>query len=154
MKNNIKSKLIFLFLATTIFASCQSNSGKQAEERVKKFFVEYEQVGADKAIDDLYAENRWTKTADSAISNLKSQLDLVLKQVGKYNGYELIAQKKAGTCYLQLSYFVKYDRMPIRFTFQFYKPKDVWVITNFKYDLDVSEEMDKTTTLYFLDLEK
>ena len=154
MKYFTKMRILILLLAITFFAGCKTNPYKQAEEKVKKFFVEYETIDVSKAVDNLYSENKWSHTIDSAINNLKSQLNLIRGQVGEYNGYELITEKKVGDCFLQLSYIVKYDRMPIRFSFQFYKPKSDWIIYNFKFDTDVSEEMDKSSVLYFMDLDK
>lgn len=154
MENFTKMRILILLLAITFFACCKTNPDKQAEEKVKRFFVEYETIGVSKAIDNLYSENKWSHNLDSAINNLKSQLSLIVGQVGGYNGYDLITEKKAGDSFLQLSYIVKYDRMPIRFSFQFYKPKNEWIIHNFKFDTDVSEEMDKATVLYILNLDK
>ena len=154
MKDFTKSRIIMLLLLTTFFASCKTNPDKQAEEKVKKFFVEYETIGVIKAVDNLYSDNKLKNSIDSALTNIKNQLSRIETQVGRYNGYNFITRKKAGDSFLQLSYIVKYESVPVRFSFQFYKPKNEWTIYNFKFDTDISDEVEKAANLYFLNLDK
>ncbi|WP_209405780.1 hypothetical protein [Pseudozobellia sp. WGM2] len=51
-----------------------------------------------------------------------------------------------------MSYLVKFDRQPIRFTFQFYKPYNQWRTHRFKYDGNVDEEIEESAKVYYLDL--
>jgi hypothetical protein len=49
-----------------------------------------------------------------------------------------------------ITYIVKYDREPLRFTFFFYKPKDVWRVSNFSYDENISDELEEAAKVYRL----
>lgn len=45
---------------------------------------------------------------------------------------------------------VKYDRQPLRFSFTFYKAKDVWQLYNFEYIDRLIEELDESSKVYRL----
>jgi hypothetical protein len=38
--------------------------------------------------------------------------------IGTYDGYESITRKQLSTCFIYMSYMVKYDRQPLPFTFE------------------------------------
>jgi len=129
------------------------NAQKTPESFVIDFFETFEKEGSSKALDNLYATNEWMTRATDAITNLKSQLEgLNIDYVGKYYGYELIVKKELTDSYVLLSYLVRYDRQPIRFTFQFYKPNKEWLIYSFQYDGNIDEEIEEAAKLYYLDL--
>lgn len=133
----------FLLLTFVSFAQ------KLPKEIVDQFFVEFENKGSSVALDNLYKPNKWISRNTDAITQLKSQVEALNEDyVGKYYGYEFILEKKLTDNYILMSYLVKYDRQPIRFTFQFYKPNKEWVIYSFKYDGTVSEEIEETARLY------
>ncbi len=93
------------------------------KEIVEQFFNEFETKGSSVALDNLYKPNKWMARNADAISQLKSQIEgLNEDYVGKYYGYEFLLEKQLADSYILMSYLVKYDRQPIRFTFQFYKP--------------------------------
>ena len=122
-------------------------------ELVQKFFDDYEAKGASVALDNLYGTNKWMERSADAISNVKSQMEgLNEGYVGKLHGHEIIAEKKLGDSYLLLSYMAKFDRQPIRYTFQFYKPKDTWVIYSFKFDANIDNELEEAAKIYNLHL--
>lgn len=122
------------------------------KEMATKFFVDYKSEGASKALDKLYSSNKWMERVTDGITNLKSQLEgLNEDYVGKYYGYELIGEKKLAESYVLLSYLVKFDRQPIRYTFQFYKPDETWVLYSFKFDANIDNEIEESAKLYYLD---
>jgi hypothetical protein len=146
----MKSFLIVAFVMLSTMGFSQNDPG----EIVKKFFAEFEEQGASTALDNLYSTNEWMSRATDAITNLKSQLEgLNEDYVGKYYGYELIVERKLAESYLLLSYLVKYDRQPIRFTFQFYKPDKEWLIYSFQFDGDLDTEIEESAKLYYLNLD-
>ncbi len=132
------------FLAVLIFFSLNHTAFSQAgpEEIVKKFFSDFETSGSSVALDNLYATNEWMELNQEAIENLKEKMGTLTEDViGTYYGYELIATNKFSSVYEIHSYLVKYDRQPIRFVFQFYKPTDRWRIYSFEYDGNFVEQM-------------
>jgi len=146
---NLKSILVIPLLFFTYLGNAQTSPKEMADI----FFKDYKNNGASIALDNLYSTNKWMDRATDAIANLKSQLEgLNEDYVGKYYGYELIVEKHLAESYVLLSYLVKYDRQPIRFTFQFYKPKDMWVIYSFKFDGNIDDEIEEAGKLNYLDL--
>ncbi|MFL1894265.1 hypothetical protein ACJRPK_01100 [Aquimarina sp. 2-A2] len=148
-KTKLSSITIILLLAGFVNLEAQTNP----KEIVEEFFIDYKNDGASKALDKLYSTNKWMERATDAITNLKSQLESLNEDyVGKYYGYELITEKKLAESYFLLSYLVKFDRQPIRYTFHFYKPDDKWVIYNFKFDANIGTEIEESAKLYYLDM--
>lgn len=151
MKNlTITKTFIALILFSFSFIGFAQSTPKDI---VSKFFTEYKTDGASKALDNLYSNNEWMIRATDAITNLKQQL-LTLNEdyVGKYYGYELIVEKRLSDSFILMSYLVKYDRQPIRFTFQFYKPDNEWRTHSFKYDGSLDDEIEESAKVYYLDL--
>jgi hypothetical protein len=142
-------------LAILLFVVYSPTNGQQSpEELVTRFFNTFETQGSSKALDELYANNIWINKSSDAITQLKSQVNELNEDfVGKYNGYEKLLEKRLSSCYLIVSYMVKYERQPIRFTFEFYKPKDKWVTHSFSFDGNIGEEMAETMKLQLMDFE-
>lgn len=108
----------------------------------EKFFKEYQTLGVAKSIDNLYASNKWMEFSTEAVAGLKTQLDgLTLDFVGKFYGYELVKEQKIGENYIFLTYVGRYDRQPIRFDFEFYKPNTTWQIHSFSFDDKFGEDL-------------
>ncbi len=84
------------------------------------------------------------------IQNLKTQLANMQSLIGEYYGYEAITKKTAGSSFELYSFMVKYDRQPLRFTFEFYKPKDKWIVFGFSYDEDIDDEVEEAAKAYRL----
>ncbi|WP_396633236.1 hypothetical protein [Maribacter sp. R86514] len=151
---NAKSIKVYvtIILLSISFISIGQNT---PEEIVSNFFTEYQNDGESKALDNLYSNNKWMNRATDAITKLKQQLGTLNEDyVGKYYGYELIVEKRLSDSFILMSYLVKYDRQPIRFTFQFYKPDNEWRTHSFKYDGNIDEEIEESAKVYYLDLKK
>ncbi len=147
-------KLVKLYIAIILFSISFTGFGQSTpKEIVSNFFTEYQNDGASKALDDLYSNNIWMNRATDAITKLKQQLGTLNEDyVGKFYGYELIVEKKLSDSFILMSYLVKFDRQPIRFTFQFYKPDKEWRTHSFKYDGGIDEEIEESAKVYYLDL--
>lgn len=151
MNTHIVKKILFKLVFIFFILPATAQTPKQI---VDSFFSDYQNEGVSTAIDNLYASNNWMKRNVDAITTLKSQmLGLNEDFVGKYYGYELIVEKKFSESYLLMSYLVKYDRQPIRFIFQFYKPNQHWKVHGFKYDGNIESEIEEASKLYYLNLE-
>ena len=151
MKFNISSKAIFLlfavFTSTTVFAQDTPTSISE------KFFANYEKEGAKVALDTLYKTNAWMDRNKDAVNQLVKKLEgLDDDFVGKYYGYELLLEKKLSNSYVLRSYLVKFDRQPIRFTFQFYRPNDHWKIFSFEFDGEIDEEVEQAAKLFYMNM--
>jgi hypothetical protein len=141
-------KKLFFTLSFAVL-SIVAYSQDSPQDIVDKFFKEFETKGSSYALDNLYKPNKWISRNADAIMQLKSQIsELNEDYVGKYYGSEFILEKKLTDSYILMSYLVKYERQPIRFTFHFYKPNKEWIIYSFKYDGAISEEIEETAKLY------
>ena len=149
MKENFNVKLIFVIVLVLI---CYDGKTQDSPKEIADiFFADYMKSGASIALDNLYSTNKWMDRATDAIANSKSQLEGMNEEyVGKYYGYELIVEKHLAESYVLLSYIVKYDRQPLRFTFQFYKPNDIWKIFSFQFDANIDEEIEEAAKLNYL----
>ena len=149
MTINLKSTSILI--VALFFFNIMGNAQSTPTEIVETFFKDYVKSGSSIALDNLYSTNKWMTRSADAIVNLKSQMQgLNDDYVGKYYGYELIVEKRLTESFVLLSYLVKYDRQPLRFTFQFYKPNDTWMIFSFQYDGNMDEEIEEAAKLYYL----
>jgi hypothetical protein len=142
---NSKKISLLLLLFTIVFGQ------NSPEELVEKFFLELENTKGSVAVENLYKTNAWVSRVQDAITTIKTQIDgLTVDFVGKYHGYEKITSKSVGDSYVILTYLVKYDRQPIRFSFHFYKPDNKWMIYSFSYDDSIDEELTEAAKIYYL----
>ncbi|MBC3759043.1 hypothetical protein H7U19_11540 [Hyunsoonleella sp. SJ7] len=138
-----------LLIVPILLVSISSTSQNSPNDISEQFFRDFTEKGVSEAIDNLYRTNKWMGRAGDAIIQLKSQMEgLNEDYVGKYYGKELLFEKRLTDSYVLLSYLVKYERQPLRFTFQFYKPNDKWVVYSFKFDGGISEEIEEAAKLY------
>jgi len=146
--------LNFTKLITTvviILFTAQVNAQSTPEDLSNLFFKTFEEKGSTDALDELYSTNTWINKAPDAVLNLKNQMEgLHEDYIGKYYGYEFITEKKISESFVLRSYLVKYDRQPLRFTFQFYKPNDIWKAYSFQYDGNLSSELEESANIIFI----
>lgn len=147
MNNKIKLSAIFLMMTLSISSLHAQTS---IQEITQTFFRKYEQ-SPEEATSYAFGTNQWIADKNKAgIESVKNKLMNAIKLVGNYNGYEKITEKGIGKSYKLISYLIKYDRQPIRFTFLFYKPKDTWRVQNFRFDDDLSDELREAAKIYQL----
>lgn len=150
----MKTLLKLFILIGALTYSQHSFAQGNPDQIVETFFDNYIDLGASKALDQLYSSNQWMSRATDAINSLKSKLEGLNEDfVGPFYGYELVIEKKLSESFILRSYLVKFDRQPIRFTFQFYRPNEQWVVHSFKYDGNMSSEIEEAAKLYYLDLD-
>jgi len=121
------------------------------DQIVNGFFETFVKKGASEALDGLYETNPWVERNVDAVTKLKNEIEGLNEDfVGKYYGYELITEKKISDSFVLQSYIIRYDRQPIRFTFQFYKPNIEWRLFSFKYDANLDDELEESAKIYYL----
>jgi len=119
------------------------------KEITDKFFLIYEKEPI-KAVDYAFSTNKWFERKLDGIAELKSGLKNLIDLCGEYSGYELLSKKTAGQNITIMTFIVKYDREPIRFTFYLYRAKDKWRVNNFSYDEDVDKDLIEAGKAYRL----
>lgn len=153
LTQNTKMKKLIVFTTLTFF-SVITYGQSNPDELITTFFKEYAKSPV-KAVENLYATSVWTSRNKDGIETIKNEIaKLNVDFVGKYYGYEPIIKKQFSESFLLSSYMVKYDRQPLRFTFELYKPNDKWVLFSFKFDTDLDDEIEEAAKLYHLNLEK
>ncbi len=138
---NKMSGLVIAFVL--LLGSWGQVQAQDYENIVSTFFQELSTKGAVHAVDNLYATNRWISSQSDAVINLKNQLGSVGNLVGDYHGVEKIAEFQVGTRFVYLSYMALYDRQPLRFIFEFYKPTDAWRVFSFSFDDDLDDDLER-----------
>lgn len=141
-------KIIYLLLLS--FFAQYSYAQDNPETLVAKFFKEYPK-GPAKAVENLYSTNPWVLRNRDAVDQLKGEIaKLTPDYVGKYYGYELIVKRQIASSFTLHSYLVRYDRQPIRFTFEFYKADDKWFLYSFQFDTNLDDELEESAKLQYL----
>jgi len=142
-KTTIFICLLFSFSLTNTFGQTTT------KEITDKFFSTYAKEPI-KAVEYAFSTNKWFDRQQDGVANLKSKLKNLIDLCGDYYGYELLSEKTAGQSIKMVTYIVKYDREPIRFTFFMYKSKDTWRVNNFSYDEDIDKDLEEATKAYRL----
>jgi len=119
------------------------------KEITDKFFALYASDPA-KAIEYGFSNNKWMAQKPDDVDNLKNKLKTLIGIIGDYYGYELLSEKTAGSNIKMVTYIVRYDREPVRFSFFFYKPKDKWQLNNFSYDENIDNDLEEASKTYRL----
>lgn len=140
--------LLLSFLALSVTAHAQASP----ETMIATFFREYA-TNPGQALQNLYNSNPWSSTQQAGVDGIKTELNRYnVDLVGKMHGVELITTKKVTESLVLYSYLVKYDRLPMRITFKFYKPGDAWVLYGFDFDNDLEAELMEAAKLQNLGL--
>jgi hypothetical protein len=111
-----------------------SAEGYQGE--IDKFFMLFDQGKKAEAVDSLYASNPWMSSAKDSIREIKDQFAGIENLVGQYNGHALIGESIIKERFVHVTYLALYDRQPVRMEFQFYRPKQKWLIYGFSFDIE------------------
>jgi hypothetical protein len=130
-----------LFTVCLSFFGLLSFGQSSADLIVRHFFDLYEKNPND-AVNYIYGTTRWPPRLKNAITDIKTELATYTPgDMGKYDGYELVARDQLSTSLMVYTYLVKYDRQPVRFTFELYKPTDKWQLLSFFIDSNTEEEL-------------
>lgn len=145
---NLKLPLLIIIVALLngIEPLYAQSTGKEITDR---FFDLYKEDPT-KAVDYAFATNKWMERNKDGVVKLKNQLSNTLELIGDYYGYEQITEKSAGENFKLVSYLLRYDRQPLRFTFVLYRPNGEWQLQNFQFDDNVDEELEEAGKVYRL----
>lgn len=144
-------KNLLLTAALLISLSALNLFSQSPEKMIKDFFDIYEKNRPVEALDSLYANSPWLERIRDDVEQLKSQFRDLKNIVGEYNGYEALFKKNVKDCYLVFTYLIKFDRQPIRFVFEFYKPKDKWYLYGFSYDDGFADDLQEVMKYKIID---
>ena len=106
-----------------------------------KFFATYKKEGAEKAVDYLFATNKFSADSKKDIDIIKDKFKEYGSSFGDYSDYELVSTKMAGKDLELLTFIVKHDRLPLVFKLLFYKFDKEWRIQNFTFNTDLDNTL-------------
>jgi hypothetical protein len=147
MKKQFLKILLPGFVLVSI--SLASSGQTTTKEITDKFFSLYS-TDPVKAVEYCFSTNKWSAKRQEDVSNLTNKVRDLTGLLGEFIGYELLSEKTAGPNIKMITYVVRYDREPLRFTFLFYKPKDKWQVNNFSYDENIDDDLKEATRAYRL----
>jgi hypothetical protein len=114
---------------------------------MENFFGKY-QDSPSAAVDYIFSTNK--SIPSQQVSELKDKLANGALTIGAYKGYEQIVTKSTSPSFSLVSYLVKHNNQPLRFTFILYKPEDEWKLYSFKFDDSVTAELEESGRIYFI----
>lgn len=135
-----KAAIIFIYLFVLLPALGLAQSS--TEDIEDKFFKIYKK-DSDEAFDYLFSTNPWLEKNTDATSNVKFKVREASNLMGEYIGYEKILEKEVGESLKVVVILVKYERQPLRFMFQYYKPEKKWRVNNFSFDQDLLDDVEE-----------
>ena len=133
--------VVLATLALWVMTASNTSYGQGAayQQTINKFFELLKQDKTVEAVDFLYSGNPWVAKKTDAVQNVKDQIKSLPNLVGKLHNLELLEEKVMGNRIATVMYLAAYDRQPMRFIFQFYRPQEAWVIYSFSFDYDLDE---------------
>lgn len=134
-----------IMILTMVGYSQGKDNGQQL---IDKFFEIYTTKGHEPALKYAFGTNKWMESNIDGIKNVIFEMEKSISLIGKYIDKEEIKSRQVGSRFRIASYFVYYDRQPLRFTFQLYKNNDGWMIWNFKFDSNYGDEIEEAMNLY------
>ncbi len=125
-------KIIFLLFILVSFSKLSISQAKP-EDIVDKFFYLYQNIGTDSAINYVFSTNKWMEVNESLINDVKLNLKRATTVLGPYYGYDIINKKYAGKSFVVIDCMLRYDKLPIKFSFILYRPDKKWQIHNVNF---------------------
>ena len=148
---NVFFVITLILFSTSLFSQESKQKAVNTEKEVIEEFFKIYKEDTGKALDYLYSTNVWIMNSKSdQIKLLRSQLNQFQDMVGDYIGYEYIGDARLGKSFSSFIYLVKYDRQPVRFSFEFYKPRDKWIIYAFKFDDSFNKDFEEAIKYRYL----
>lgn len=129
------------FALLTSLSSQAADAKAGYEPIVDAFFKKLQQGKPEQAVTHFLQQKGKSTDKDDKREDLATQFADVVKTLGTYHGYELLAGKIVAGHIAQATYLGLYARKPIRLSFQLYKPKDTWRGQSFRFDGRVLEEL-------------
>jgi len=93
------------------------------------------------AVDYVFGTNPWLGKVPDQMANVRSQFGSLESLVGDYVDREALIDSQVTSRYAYMYVLANYERQPIKIEFHFYRPKNEWVLLNFYFHSDVTEEL-------------
>jgi hypothetical protein len=136
--------LVTLLMAAAFLAGASPVAAQDASYRktVETFFTLIEAGKSDEAVEFLYSSNPWMARSADAVAQVRTRLKELPSVVGTLRNRELLQERVVGSRFVYLSYLAAYERQPIRFVFQFYRPEAEWMTFGFSFDDKLDDDVE------------
>jgi len=124
-----------------LFSLSKLQAQTESEDITDRFFQLFEKEPL-QAMDYAFATNPYLLTDTLAIETLKNKYSKATHVTGVYQGFEKIIEKSIGKSYKICSFLVRYQRIPLRFTFVFYRAQETWRVNQLYYDSNLLAELE------------
>ncbi len=131
--------IVLLATASPLLAASQYDGLPES------FFDHLSKGDADQAVALLAQTNPWVGPESDQIVNLLAELSKLDRLVGSYTYHELITKGEAGTRFAHLVFIVGYERQPVRFELQLYRPGESWIVHGISFDMRLTDDIDALT---------
>ena len=129
-------------LILILLASPAAHAGHFNDE-IAAFFDLFEAGKVVEAVDRVYSTNPWISGTSDSVKKVKNQLAGLGKLVGNYVGKERIGEQNVRDRLVHVTYLALYERQPVRMEFQFYRPKNDWIIYGYSFDDKIDDELEE-----------
>ena len=142
----------YTFMALLVVSSfsvfAQTKETKDdGQELIDRFFDLFKGKGYEYALKYAFETNKWINSEGNEMLNISIKLGKNITALGEYIGFEEIKSKSVGSRFRIVSYFVYYQREPLRFTFELYKNNNGWEIWDFQFDSNYDTELEESMRL-------
>ena len=127
----------FCYLGFSLVVQAQ----EEPTQITDKFFEIFETAPL-QAMDYAFATNSYLKENTLAIETLKKRYTQAGAITGVYKGFETITVKTIGDSFRLYSFLVKFERIPLRFTFIMYRASNTWRVNQLFYDDTLLAELE------------
>lgn len=118
--------IVVLFFSFTGFSQITKNE-ISIEQRLNTFF-EFYKNDVELAVGSIiFTEGMVTKTDETAMKIITSELKLLKDLKKKYYGYEISTKNYIGNSYSKITCLVKHE-VPYFIIFEMYKPNKNWIV--------------------------
>ena len=163
MKGECMQRIIIIicFLCVTFsMASAETQSKAVKEEKnvndgekvkdyqdiVDDFFNLVKDQQFTQAAEGLFTSILVSKSPDisnkSYFDDVKAKLVNLPEVYGKYCNHSRMFERMVAKRFIFIDYIVLFEKQPVEFSFQFYKPKEKWMLYGFTLDTDIVNKMD------------
>jgi len=142
------SLIFLLFIIFNNYAFSQRDCIKCDSIFISNFINIYGKYGVDSSLNFIYSTNKWVLQEHQAeLQDIKEQLNGLVLNLGNYYGSVIIKKINLKDRYVGYSILMRYERQPLRFILNLYKPDNLWQLQSFQYDSNVGDEIKNSMNL-------
>jgi hypothetical protein len=147
----MKDYKIIVVMLIIILVNYLPSTANDYMQKIDSFFQLVKEGKYEMAVDSIYSDNPWISSKRDDIQSLKNQFVGLKDFLGEFYSYEILAEESISDKYVNIAYFCCFDRQPLRFTFEYYKPNDSWRIYSFSYSEDIDIWLEEKVKQNYLD---